>query len=159
MIGKLVFPLIAVSGATGAAVAAIVISASAPAPAAATAAPAPAVAAASSNDVSPSPAPTASPAADASPEPTATPLPVDSTGHAGQISSDFVVATIQSQLSEQSAGATVTVTCSRTGLFASVVGDTFDCSFTSTNAAGVARDGQIEVDVTSTANDWTWMVR
>ena len=156
MIGKLPLLAIALGAAgAGAAAGAIVVTSVAGAPAAAIVSVAPAatsapLATAATTDSATPSADSSTPAAD----PT---LPVDS-GHPGQISSTFVINTIQTQLAAQEpAGTTVQVTCPRTGLFPSVSGDTFTCSFDAATPSG-DRTGQVEVNVTSTQNNWTWSV-
>jgi len=75
------------------------------------------------------------------------------TAGAGQINADSMISTIEQQYS-QNYGTTITVTCPRTGTFASVAGDSFQCTFTDANGHA----GTMTVSVTSSQGDYNWTI-
>ena len=71
----------------------------------------------------------------------------------GQINADSMISTIEQQYSQNYA-TTITVTCPRTGTFASTPGDSFQCNFTDANA----HTGAMTVTVSSAQGDYSWTI-
>jgi hypothetical protein len=75
-------------------------------------------------------------------------------GVAGQINMATVITNIQTQYGQQSGGATVTLTCPRSGSFPASPGDSFQCSFTDSNG----RKGTLTIQVKTARGDYTWSI-
>ena len=73
---------------------------------------------------------------------------------AGQISAANVEAIVTQQYAGIAQGATATIKCNRQGTFASVVGDSFPCTYTDSND----HTGVLTVNVISTKGDFTWVI-
>ena len=71
-------------------------------------------------------------------------------GPAGTIDMPTVIATIQHQWAGN--GGAPTLSCSRSGSFPAVPGDSFQCTYTD----GSGHSGTVTVSVTSAQGDWTW---
>jgi Domain of unknown function (DUF4333) len=71
----------------------------------------------------------------------------------GQINAASLISTIEQQYN-QNYGTTITVTCPRSGTFASTPGDSFQCNFT--DAGG--HTGTMTVSITSSQGDFNWTI-
>jgi hypothetical protein len=87
----------------------------------------------------------------ATPSPTA--VSPSAAAGAGQINASSMISTIEQQYN-QNYGTTITVTCPRTGSFASIAGDTFQCTYTDANG----HTGTMTVSVTSSQGDYNWTI-
>ena len=97
--------------------------------------------------------------ADAQPSPSgglasAQPSPSLQPVAAGQISAANIEAIVTQQYAGIAQGATASVKCSRQGTFASVVGDSFPCTYSDGNG----HNGVLTVNVISTKGDFTWVI-
>jgi Domain of unknown function (DUF4333) len=88
-----------------------------------------------------------------SPTPSPSEVSPSASAGAGQINAASMISTIEQQYS-QNYSTTITVTCPRSGTFASVAGDSFQCNFTDANG----HTGTLTVSVTSTQGDYNWAI-